>query len=123
MGRPRLFNTPEEMQGLIDEFFIKASHPTITGLALHLGFESRQSFYDYQKEEGFSYTIKRARSRIENAYEAMLYRSEGQVTGAIFALKNVGGWTDKQVIESTNTQRVIMTDNDGEQINPENTDL
>lgn len=44
---------------------------------------------------------------------------------AIFWLKNRQSkkWRDKQIVETTNTQRVIMTDNDGEQINPEDTDL
>ena len=45
---------------------------SITGLALWLGFESRQSFYDYEKKDGFTYTIKRARALIENEYEFML---------------------------------------------------
>ena len=34
---------------------------TITDLCLYLGFSSRQSFYDYEKREDFSYIIKRAR--------------------------------------------------------------
>jgi len=70
--------------------------PTITGLALYLGFESRQSFYDYEKRERFSYTIKRARTFIERVYEQLL--QIGNPAGAIFALKNFG-WTDKNEYE------------------------
>lgn len=72
---------------------------TITGLALFLGFESRQSIYDYEKNGDFSYTIKRARLHIENSYEQALLSKN--CVGAIFALKNFG-WSDKQEIVNTN---------------------
>lgn len=100
-GRPSLFNTALELENLIDLYFEGLAEdektPTITGLALHLGFESRQSVYDYEKRnDEFSYTIKRARLKVENAYEeALLSRNS---TGAIFALKNFG-WADKQEID------------------------
>lgn len=122
MSRPRLFNTAEELQLKIDEYFkngvkkrtvligkvpnqkaIEIEVPTITGLTLFLGFESRQSFYDYENEDGFSYTIKRARLFIEKEYEEQL--QVGNTTGAIFALKNMG-WIDKQVIED-NKDKII----------------
>lgn len=70
--------------------------PTITGLCLFLGFESRQSFYDYQERTEFSYTVKRARLKIETEYEKSLHRQSP--TGAIFALKNMG-WSDKTEID------------------------
>lgn len=69
---------------------------TITGLALYIGFESRQSFYDYEKNGEFSYCIKRARLRIETEYEKRLQGNNP--AGAIFALKNFG-WSDKQEID------------------------
>ena len=63
---------------------------------MFLGFCDRRSFYDYEQNEGFSYTVKKARLRIEAEYEnALHYQSP---TGAIFALKNFG-WKDKQDIE------------------------
>jgi len=114
-GRPPHFETPEELQGKIKEYFetgvkkrtvvvgpsnnktaVEIPIPTITGLCYFLGFESRQSFYDYENREGFSYTIKRARLFIETEYEEQL--TIGNTTGAIFALKNFG-WADKQVID------------------------
>lgn len=70
--------------------------PTITDLVLHCGFCNRQSFYDYEKIPEYSYTIKRARSRIESVYESLLQTSTP--VGAIFALKNFD-WKDKQEIE------------------------
>lgn len=113
-GRPPYYNTPEELAEQIDSYFdqfhlpqeegaeMKPNpannefRPTITGLCLFLGFESRQSFHDYQDKIEFSYTIKKARMRIENVYEQML--SNQSCTGSIFALKNMG-WDDKQSIK------------------------
>jgi len=118
MARPRLYNTNDELQKKIDDYFnngvkkrtviigkapnqqkVEIPVPTITGLAIYLGFESRQSFYDYEKEEGFSYTIKRARLFIECEYEEQL--QVGNTVGAIFALKNMG-WIDKSTIDNIN---------------------
>lgn len=115
VGRPPMFDNPEEIESLVKEYFekgvkiktvvlgppnarysIQVPVPTITGLCLYLGFESRQSFYAYELKPEFSYTIKKARLFIENEYEEML--ATGNVTGAIFALKNFG-WTDKQEID------------------------
>ncbi len=85
-GQPPTFASPEELQRKIDEFIESCSSKiikddegedqvdlgkpiTISGLAYYLGFESRQSFYDYEKREEFSYTVKRARLFIESSYE------------------------------------------------------
>ena len=97
-GRPPQFKTAEDMQAAIEDYFDTHSEgkPTISGLCYHLGFTSRQSFYAYEKKAEFSYTIKKARLRIESGYEKYLHG--GQCAGAIFALKNFG-WSDKQEIE------------------------
>lgn len=107
-GAPPFFKTPEEMEEAIEEYFkapvmsieyIDAPPTkTISGLAYHLGFESRQSFYDYEKRAEFSYIVKRARLRIETLYEEKI--SGKNPAGPIFALKNMG-WTDKQEIDHT----------------------
>lgn len=108
--RPPMFDNPEDLKEKVDGYFAQFHaeattkpelgewRPTITGLCLFCGFESRQSFYAYEKKEGFSYTIKRARMFIENAYEQLL--SSKSATGAIFALKNFD-WSDKQEIDMT----------------------
>ena len=93
-----LFDTPEEMQEAIDAYFASEGKKTISGLAYHLGFESRQSFYDYEERPDYSYTIKRARLRIEMTYEQALHGNS--CTGAIFALKNLG-WKDKSEVEQS----------------------
>lgn len=114
-GRPPIFETPEQVQAEIDRYFtegvtmktviigkapnnytIEVEVPTITGLCYFLGFESRQSFYDYEAKPEFAYTIKKARLFIEKHYEEML--QTGNTTAAIFALKNFD-WTDRQEID------------------------
>lgn len=95
-GRPAKYNSAEELQKAIDTYWEGTDRPTITGLALHLGFESRQSFYDYEKSGEFSYIIKRARLNVESVYESNLH--SGNAAGSIFALKNFG-WTDKSTVE------------------------
>jgi len=106
-GRPPEYATAEELQKAIDEFIkdppTRKGHRkdgsefdipslTITGLCYALGFASRQSFYDYEKNPAFTYTVKRARLYIESEYESKL--DTVACTGSIFALKNMG-WIDK----------------------------
>lgn len=96
-GAPPLFSTPEEMQEQIIAYFNqceeKKENPKITGLCLFIGFESRQSFYDYESKQDFAYTVKRARMVIESHYEDGL--NTFKYGGAVFALKNMG-WKDQQ---------------------------
>ena len=112
------YKTPEEMQKAIDKYFeehgdrpllddegdplldksgnviMMTNPPTVSGLALHLGFLDRQSIYDYAKRnDGFSCTVKKAIMKIEAYAEAHLYM--GKPTGAIFWLKN-HRWVDEQ---------------------------
>ncbi|MEA1910003.1 MAG: terminase small subunit [Patescibacteria group bacterium] len=121
MGKPWepiKYKTAKELNDKIEEYFDSVHEEidiTITGLVLFLGFESRQSFYDYEKKDGYTYTIKKARLRIENSYEKSL-RKDGR-TGDIFALKNFG-WRDKQEfdinanIETDSTFEIVKKDAD-----------
>lgn len=79
--------------------------PSITGLAIFLGFESRQSMYDYLKKPDFSYSIKKALLKVENSYESGLWLEKP--TGVIFALKNMG-WTDKIETDITSKGESIV---------------
>ena len=102
VGRPPMFETPELMQAAINTYLeANKDKPTLSGLALFLGFESRQSLYDYEEKPTFTYTIKRARLHLEVYYEEKLLTINS--TGAIFALKNLG-WKDKTEIDQTITE-------------------
>ena len=67
--------------------------PTISELALYLGFESRAAFEHYEAEGEFAITVRRARLRIEAEYEKKLHQQAP--TGAIFALKSLG-WGERE---------------------------
>lgn len=104
-GRPLKFETADDLERAIESYFydMKKSEGiiTISGLAYHLGFVSRQSIYDYKEREEFSYTLKRATLFVESCYEEKL--SGSSPTGAIFALKNMG-WKDKTETGLTNAK-------------------
>lgn len=113
-GRPPHFENLTDLEKRIQEYFdsceirkekdpetdeeiiIDGKQPTITGLAHFLGFESRQSLYDYEGKEEFTYSIKRAKLVIESNYEQALFGRNA--AGPIFALKNFG-WKDTQEIK------------------------
>lgn len=131
VGRPPMYKTKKELQEKIDSYFeeckgrilydddgklirdkngfpliIDARPPTITGLALHLGFTSRQALLNYQAKEEFVDTITRAKSRVECYAEERLYDKDG-ANGAKFNLaNNFEGWKEKQQIDADISSKV-----------------
>ncbi len=117
IGRPPKYTSPEEMQEKIDAYFeeckghilkndegepvidkfgrpivLDAHPPTVTGLALALGFVSRQSLLTYQGKKSFMDTITRAKARVERYAEERLFDRDGS-NGAKFSLQNnFSGW-------------------------------
>ena len=68
--------------------------PTVTGLALALGFATRQSLLNYQGRKEFRDVITRAKSRIEQYTEERLFDKDG-ANGAKFSLQNnFKGWNE-----------------------------
>ena len=124
-GRPPTFKSKAEMQKKIDEYFkecegevlldeygkpvidkwgnvikVGAKPLTVTGLALALGFTSRQALLNYQAKQEFVDTITRAKTRIEQYAEERLFDKDG-ANGAKFSLSNnFEGWKEKQQIEA-----------------------
>ena len=114
-----IYRTVEELQKKIDEYFkscegeifkdkegkyvfdkfgkpvwINKKPPTITGLALFLGFGGRQALLNYQNRDMFKDTITIAKSRIEEYVEGRLFDKDG-VVGAKFSLvNNFKGWKE-----------------------------
>lgn len=103
-GRPRLYKTPEEFDEKVDLYYQSCKdldEPiTWTGLALFLGFSSRRSIDEYEKYEGFSHSVKRAKLLVEWAYEKRVLGNNA--AGPIFVLKNMG-WSDKQEIDMSSS--------------------
>jgi len=97
IGRPQKYKTPQELEKVLQKYFdnTKSEEWTITGLALLIG--GKQLLQDYQKRDGYSELVIRAKLMVENSYEISLRSSNRTPAGAIFALKNLG-WTDQQHI-------------------------
>lgn len=128
VGRPPKYKTVAEMQEKIDAYFkecegkilkdndgnivfdkfgqpiITGVRPvTVTGLALALGFTSRQALLNYQAKPQFIDTITRAKSRIEQYAEERLFDRDG-ANGAKFSLaNNFKGWNEKQEVKVSGT--------------------
>lgn len=120
MARPFKYKDSEELQAAIDAYFescegkplidaygdavldkygqpviVGAKPPTVTGLALALGFAGRQALLNYQGRAQFKDTITRAKARIEAYVEGRLFDRDG-VQGAKFSLtNNFKGWRDR----------------------------
>lgn len=104
-GRPLKFETLEELEDRIDEYFNNTPKEewTITGLAIALD-TFRSVLCDYgsgkydDEDREYSYTIKKAKHMVEHSYEVDL-KKHGR-TGTIFALKNFD-WKDKTETDIT----------------------
>ena len=110
-GRPPKYKTPDEMQVIIDQYFVDNQYRTdngvikrytMSGLALTLGM-SRRALVDYAHKDEFLPTIKDARLVVEESLEQSLYGTG--VAGVIFNLKNNFGWKDQQEINANVTTR------------------
>lgn len=139
-GAPPRYKNVSEIEGLIDNYFKecegepflnengqplttekgaviykKPPKPlTVTGLALALGFNSRQSLLNYQEKPEFLDTITRAKSRVEEYAEERLFDKDG-ANGAKFSLaNNFRGWSEKQEIKAQVTYEEYLSKLDDE---------
>ena len=129
-----MYKTVEEIQEKIDSYFeecegrllkdsegdvmtdkygypirVDSRPPTITGLALALGFTSRQALLNYQAKAKFVDTITRAKAKVEQYAEERLFDKDG-ANGAKFSLaNNFEGWKEKQQIEADVTSEVTIS--------------
>ena len=122
VGRPPKYKSVEEIEDKIEQYFaicegeplldnegkpvvnkygypcwIKPPKPpTVTGLALALGFTTRLSLLNYQDKKEFMNTITRAKTKIEEYAESRLFDRDGS-NGAQFSLRNnFKGWNGEQ---------------------------
>jgi hypothetical protein len=89
----------ERSEAYFDYCLENEEPPTASGLAWHLGFASRQSLWDYKKDDAYKQLISRAMLFVEYGYERQMANGRGD-GGIVFALKNFG-WTDKQELAHT----------------------
>ena len=104
VGRPRKYDSPEELLKAGEAYFQDAAaeeQPTsYAGLALALGFTTRDALTNYEGYgEEFYSAIKQLKLRVEND-TARIALSKPNQAGAIFMLKNYG-YRDDQHHELT----------------------
>ncbi len=133
-ARPR-YKTPEEIQEKIDAYFedckgtllknkngdpvidrwgnpvyIDRHPPTITGLALALGFKTRRALLLYQAKKAFTDVILEAKSKVELFNEEQLFTRDG-AKGAMFNLQhNFAGWQEVKQEENKSSAVTIIND-------------
>jgi hypothetical protein len=77
--------------------------PTITGLALAIGFTSRKALLDYQGRKEFCNTITQAKARVEEYAESRLFDRDGS-NGAKFSLQYNFKWISDEPQEKQEEQ-------------------
>ena len=136
VGRPPRYKSKEEIEEKIEEYFkecegeilkddegkpifnkygspvvIQQRPPTVTGLALALGFTSRQALLNYQAKPEFVDTITRAKARVEQYAEERLFDKDG-TSGAQFSLRNnFKGWDADKKDDEPDTGGIVIVNN------------
>lgn len=145
-GAPAKYNSPKEMEKIIDDYFascweehwkkreirdesseltdtvweqqldkdgnptmILKDRPTVTGLALALGFNSRQTLMNYQVKKEYMDTIKKAKTLIEHYYEKGVVEGDIHPATGIFILKNFE-WKDTFEVNTNNQPEQLHAD-------------
>lgn len=128
-GKKAKYGSPQEMQKKIDEYFSKYENrepltdrngrvlldkegnvvynqgmPTSSGLALHLGFTSRCSMFDYIQKPTFTEVIRHARLRLQSFWEPLLATKNYQ--GAKYFCSNMSdGWQEPEALAKQQLQQ------------------
>ena len=121
-GNPRRWRTAKALQAAVDAYFDECSEkgrvPSVAGLALALGFMSRQALYRYTDRENennsdeYVTIITRAKLKIEEANIQLAYNRDAS-PGARFILQNGFNYSDKHELTTRNEIKVELTDDDG----------
>jgi hypothetical protein len=115
-GQPPKYKDVKLFQKKIDEYFVSITDkdgeykkpPTVSGMAIFLGFVDRKSMYHYRDKDQFYAPVKRAIGMVE-AYNEEKAAGGSRCAGNIFILKNFD-WTDRQ--EVTNKGDMSVTWNE-----------
>lgn len=119
-GNPRRWRSAKALQKAVDDYFAECEErgrvPSVAGLALALGFMSRQALYRYTDRENennsddYVTIITRAKLRIEEENIQLAYNRDASA-GARFVLQNGFNYSEKQDIGlNSNKIRVELVD-------------
>lgn len=129
VGKKAKYGTPQEMQKKIDEYFqkfeerepltdrngkplldkdgnviYKGGMPTSSGLALHLGFFSRNALFEYAQKPTFRDVITLARLKLQSFWEPLLATKYYQ--GAKYFCSNMNdGWQEPEALAKQQLQQ------------------
>lgn len=133
-GRPRLWNSPKELEAKIESYFkemdnnpilieeIAGKDPvimvrkqqrtyTIEGLGLYLGCD-RKTLLNYSKEEGYEEyfpILARAKQRINDQHITLAMAGIYNANFARFILSNNTSYKNKEEIEVTEKKKYILS--------------
>lgn len=125
-GRPRRYPTAELLREAVEAYlydcYLTNEPLTSTGLALSLGFASRQAIYKY-KEFGDDYAevINRAMLYIEHGLVLDTLRRDKGHQGPIFVLRNM--WQKQDEADYNDKQQSIITGAGGGPVQMEDTSM
>lgn len=108
-GEPLIIDGEQQRDKYGVPIFINVKPPTITGLALALGFTGRQALLDYQARPEFADTVTRAKARCEEYAEMRLYDKDG-ANGAKFSLGCNFGWREVNETKLTTDAVTVVID-------------
>ena len=119
-GNPRRWRSAKALQAAVDAYFEECPEngrvPSVAGLALALGFMSRQALARYtdrmheENNDDYVVIITSAKTWIEEANIQLAYNKEASA-GARFMLQNGFNYSEKQEIGlNSNTIKVELVD-------------
>ena len=119
-GNPRRWRSAKALQAAVDAYFEECSEkgrvPSVAGLALALGFMSRQALARYtdrmheENNDDYVVIVTSAKTRIEEANIQLAYNKEASA-GARFMLQNGFNYSEKQEIGlNSSTIKVELVD-------------
>ena len=108
-GEPLIIDGEQQRDKYGVPIFINVKPPTITGLAIALGFTGRQALLDYQARPEFADTVTRAKARCEEYAEMRLYDKDG-ANGAKFSLGCNFGWREVNETKLTTDAVKVVID-------------
>jgi hypothetical protein len=107
-GHP--YRDPETGEYVFDKhgqpIILDSCPPTVTGLALALGFTNRMDLLRYQAKAEFTEVITKAKSRVEAYTEARLFDRDG-ANGARFSLQCNFKWGEDQKKDAESAGPVV----------------
>ncbi len=92
------YTSSKQLYEKANEYFEKEELPTLAGLIIYLGFDSKETFLSFKKDEKLGFSINLCLLRLEDINNKALY-DKTLSQGAKFILENE--LKDNQISESS----------------------